>query len=72
MGTPLPYLLYEIRLELHITRSSPSGKCILRTVIFLFTDIYKSQVTAMNYDYTRAEKIQRKTFELMIIITPIR
>ena len=29
---------------------------------------YKSQVKAMNYDYARAEEIQRETFEVMIIM----
>ena len=73
MGTPLPYLSYEIRSELHITRPSPQS---LTQTILLASDkcrpIYKSQVKAMNYDYARAEEIQGETFELMIIITPIR
>ena len=80
MGILLLYLLYEIRSELHITRPSP--KALTQTILSasdvyftncdFFTDIYKSQVTTMKYDYAGAEKMQQKIFELMIIITPIR
>ena len=72
MGTPLPYLLYEIRSELHITRPSPQSLTRLSCQLVISVYIYKSQEKAMNYDYARAEEIQLETFELMIIVTPIR